>query len=224
MKRLTAITVIVAALATGLIGCASPPEEASTPTEAISAESTATEAPAEPTTAPPTEEPPTPTTAATAAVEEEATAEPTAAEEEPTATSEPTPTSVPEITEIDPENWPEVVEDLLAGLDPGDPARGEELYTSLGCVACHGQLTDSATAAVGPWLGDIAERGAEMIEGRPAAQYVYESILYPNDVIVAECPAGPCPGPPSDMRQDLATVLAENPQDIADLLAYLLGE
>ena len=213
MKRLIAITVIVAALVAGLIGCASPPEEASTPTEAISLESTATEPPAEPTTAPPTEEPPTPTSAATATVAEE-----------PTSTPEPTPTSTPEFTEIDPDNWPELVEDLLARLDPGDPARGEELYTSYGCVACHGQLTDSTTAAVGPWLGDIAERGAEMIEGRPAAQYVYESLLYPNDVIAAECPTGPCIGPPSDMRQDLATVLAENPQDMADLLAYLLGQ
>jgi cytochrome c551/c552 len=216
MKRLIAIIVIVTAIAAGAIGCSTPPEEVSTPAETVSLESTATE--------PPTEEPPTPTTAATATVEEEVTAEPTDAEEDLTSTPELTVTSAVTETEAGSYDWAELVEDELAKHEPGDAARGEELYTSYGCVACHGQITDSASAAVGPWLGDIAERGGQVVEGWSAAQYVYQSILHPNDIIAADCPAGPCIGPPSDMRQDLAVVLADNPQDMADLLAFLLGQ
>jgi mono/diheme cytochrome c family protein len=123
-------------------------------------------------------------------------------------------------------DWAESVEEELAKHEPGDAARGEELYASYGCVACHGQLDNADSASVGPWLGDIAENGAERIPDTPAIQYVYESILYPNDFIAPDCPTGPCPGPPSPMRQDYAQVMGgeDQAQDMADLLAYLLGQ
>jgi mono/diheme cytochrome c family protein len=122
--------------------------------------------------------------------------------------------------------WAESVEDELAKHEPGDAARGEELYASYGCVACHGQLDNPDSATVGPWLGDIAENGGERIPDTSAIQYVYESILHPNDFIAPDCPTGPCPGPPSPMRQDYAVVMGgeEQAQDMADLLAYLLGQ
>jgi mono/diheme cytochrome c family protein len=121
-------------------------------------------------------------------------------------------------------DWAEDVEDELAKHDPGVPARGEELYTSYTCIVCHGNLEEEGSATIGPWLGDIAERGDEQVPGQSAAQYVYHSILYPNDFIAPECPTGPCAGPPSTMRQDFRYAMATTPQDMADILAYLLGE
>ena len=122
--------------------------------------------------------------------------------------------------------WAESVEDELAKHESGDAGRGEELYASYVCFTCHGQLDDpdSATVTVGPWLGDIAESGGERIPGTSAMQYVYDSILHPNDFIAPDCPNGPCDGPPSQMRQDLAELMGNNPQEMADILAYLLGQ
>lgn len=122
--------------------------------------------------------------------------------------------------------WPELAEEFLASPDvtpPGDPARGEELFTvTYGCVACHGGLSGTPPAAVGPSLADIETAGATRVEGMTAEQYVYHSILYPSDFIAPECPTGPCAGPPSAMPGNFASRMGENPQDMADLLAYLL--
>lgn len=122
--------------------------------------------------------------------------------------------------------WPDEVTDFLSSADvtTGDPVRGQELYSvTYGCTACHGQLDDESSAAVGPWLGNIAEEGATMVEGQTAEQYVYHSILYPSDFIAPQCPTGPCAGPPSPMPANFGARMGENPQDMADILAYLLG-
>lgn len=122
-------------------------------------------------------------------------------------------------------DWPELAADFLAGPDvtTGDPVHGEELYAvTYGCVACHGQLDDPASAAVGPWLGDIGAEGATRVAGMAAEQYVYHSILFPSDFIAPECPTGPCAGPPSAMPNNFGARMGENPQDMADILAYLL--
>ncbi|MCB8943595.1 MAG: c-type cytochrome [Ardenticatenaceae bacterium] len=122
--------------------------------------------------------------------------------------------------------WPETVEEYLALEDivEGDAANGEALYGSYTCVVCHGSLADSASATIGPWLGDIAERGDGIVEGASAEQYVYRSILVPDEHIAVDCPLGPCAGPPSAMRQTFASDMGSSPQDMADLLAYLLGQ
>ena len=106
---------------------------------------------------------------------------------------------------------------------PGDPARGEELFASYGCNACHGNLADSASAAVGPWLGNIGVDGATRVPGYDAQQYVYESILNVNAFIAPDCPTGPCVMP-SSMRADFGSAMATTPQDMIDLLSYLVGE
>ena len=122
-------------------------------------------------------------------------------------------------------DWADLVEDELAKHEPGDAVRGEDLYISgYGCNACHGLLDNSGSAAIGPWLGDIAERGGNLVDGQSAEQYVYRSILEPNEFIAPECPTGPCSGPVSNMPQDFANKMSSNPQDMADLLAYLLGQ
>ncbi|HSH03369.1 MAG TPA: c-type cytochrome [Anaerolineae bacterium] len=107
-------------------------------------------------------------------------------------------------------------------LEPGDPERGQQVFAVTGgCQACHGDPQgDASTAAVGPWQGNIAEEGATKIEGYTAADYLYESILNPNAYIAEECPTGPCAA--GVMPQNFATAL--NDQQMADLLAYLLGD
>ncbi|RMH01779.1 MAG: hypothetical protein D6706_01335 [Chloroflexi bacterium] len=119
-------------------------------------------------------------------------------------------------------DWPESVDDFLAEFPEGDAANGEALYLSYGCIGCHGDVTQEGSNAVGPWLGEIAEVGATREEGKSAAQYVYESILDPNAFIAPDCPTGPCTSP-SAMPGNFAERMAANPQDMADLLTFLLG-
>ncbi len=124
--------------------------------------------------------------------------------------------------------WPEFAEEFLAGPDvtgPGDAERGGELFAvTYGCIACHGALDGSTPATLGPSLADIETTGSTRVEGMDALQYVYHSILFPSDHIAPECPTGPCAGPPSTMPANFGSRMSENPQDMADLLAYLLGE
>ncbi len=124
--------------------------------------------------------------------------------------------------------WPELVEEFLAGPDvtgPGDAARGAELYdVTYGCAACHGTSDGSRPAAIGPSLVDIDTEGATRVEGQDALNYVYHSILYPSDFIAPDCPTGPCAGPPSTMPHNFGSRMGENPQDMADILAYILGQ
>lgn len=120
--------------------------------------------------------------------------------------------------------WPELAEDFLAQDDiaEGDAERGAELYAiTYACTSCHGNLDDPESAQVGPWLGELPEIGGTRVEGQDTLQYTYESILYPNAYIVAECPTGPCASPSSMPAFDLR--MGENPQDMADIIAYLLN-
>lgn len=122
--------------------------------------------------------------------------------------------------------WPDEVEDFINSPDvttPGDPVRGEELYTvTYGCVACHGTIDGSTPAAVGPSLVDIETTGETRVTGQSAWQYVYHSILYPSDFIAPECPTGPCAGPPSAMPANFGSRMGEMPQDMLDILTYIL--
>lgn len=116
------------------------------------------------------------------------------------------------------DEWPVVVADL----PEGDPDSGQELYAvTFGCQACHGDPAgDASTATLGPWLGNIAEEGAERRDGYTAADYVYESILHPNAFIAPDCPTGPC-SEPSQMPPDFGARMEQ--QDMADVMAYMLG-
>ncbi|HSH03371.1 MAG TPA: c-type cytochrome [Anaerolineae bacterium] len=110
---------------------------------------------------------------------------------------------------------------LFSNLPEGNPDAGQKIFAiTAGCQACHGDPQgDASTATVGPWLGNIAAEGATKIDGYTADDYLYESILNPDAYIVEQCPIGPCPA--SIMPQNFDNTLYE--QDMADLLAYLLG-
>ncbi len=121
-------------------------------------------------------------------------------------------------------DWPESVDEFLASVEPGDAANGEVVFVApYGCSGCHGSPDGSLPAAVGPNLGEIAEAGATRVEGYTAAQYIYESILNPNAFVAPDCPSGPCASP-SGMPPNFGDRISNNPQDMADLLAYLLGQ
>ncbi len=112
--------------------------------------------------------------------------------------------------------WPENFDELPAG----DASNGPTAYQTYGCFACHGDPTgDSSSAAVGPWLGNIGNDAGTRVEGKSAAQYIYESILDPNAFIAPKCPAGPC-FEPSAMRMDYPVSM--NEQDMADIIEYYL--
>ena len=123
-------------------------------------------------------------------------------------------------------DWPDTIDDFLALEEittPGDVTNGEALYLSYGCIGCHGNMAEGSINNIGPWLGDIATRGGDIIEGYTAEQYIYESILNPNAYIAAECPNGPCTGPPSAMLNTFAGRMAGTPQDMSDLITYIIS-
>jgi mono/diheme cytochrome c family protein len=121
-------------------------------------------------------------------------------------------------------DWPDTYEEYSAEFPEGDAVHGEELFLTYGCSGCHGNLEDQASATVGPWLGNIAEVGGTFVEGLNADEYVYQSILEPSAFIVPECPTGPCAGPPSPMPDNFPIRMSENPQDLQDIMTYILGE
>jgi mono/diheme cytochrome c family protein len=111
--------------------------------------------------------------------------------------------------------WP----DSVSELPEGDAANGEGLYTSFGCVGCHGDPAVEGSNGVGPWLGNISVVGAQRIEGLDDAhQYVYESILNPGDFLAPECPPNgdACPNGMPPNFGDRMTL-----QEMADIIAYI---
>jgi mono/diheme cytochrome c family protein len=109
--------------------------------------------------------------------------------------------------------WPEVVN----ALPPGDHNRGKELFASTyGCVSCHGHPAIPGSNAVGPHLANIGEIAKARIDGKNAAQYIYESILNPDAFVVAS--KGQLEDSPSAMPP-FSMVLSK--QAAADLVAYL---
>jgi mono/diheme cytochrome c family protein len=113
--------------------------------------------------------------------------------------------------------WPEFAADFLAleEIAEGDPERGEELFfVTYACNACHGNMDDSASATVGPWLGELPEVADTRVPDQDALQYTYESILYPGVFIVSGYP---------DAMPSFADRMGDNPQDMADIIAFLLN-
>lgn len=107
-------------------------------------------------------------------------------------------------------------------LPIGEAERGGQLFRgTYGCAACHGDPAVPGTNNVGPHLGSIGVTGGRRIDGVPAAQYIYQSILEPNAFIAPECKDGkPCPEPTAMPEYSSLVSL----QDVADLVTYLLEQ
>jgi len=105
---------------------------------------------------------------------------------------------------------------------PGDPARGQILFTTphtttsgvWACSQCH--ATD-ATRLVGPGLGGLKDRAGSSVVGQSTVEYVHTSIVDPQAHIVQGDPAYP----ENMMPQDFSQILSE--QEIDDLVAYVLS-
>ena len=96
--------------------------------------------------------------------------------------------------------------------ETGDPVRGQELFnTSISlmptCESCH---NDSATAS--PTLNGYAEVAGSRVEGQNAREYTFYAIAEPAQFIVE--------GYGNAMYDQYDEKLT--PQDMADLIAYLL--
>lgn len=116
--------------------------------------------------------------------------------------------------------WPETAEEFLGQFPNGDAARGEELYSvTYGCAACHGALDDSSWAGTGPWLGAVVENAPNRVPDYSVEQYIYESVLEPGAYVVDGYADGVMP---ANFGQRMGAT-EEMPQDLADILAYLLG-
>lgn len=89
----------------------------------------------------------------------------------------------------------------------GDAARGEELFASSGCAACHSTGDDRL---VGPGLKGVGERAAGRVPGLDAAGYLARSITDPSDYVVE--------GYPDGLMPKLGNLSGG---DVDDLVAYL---
>ncbi|QLQ05205.1 MAG: c-type cytochrome [Anaerolineae bacterium] len=102
-------------------------------------------------------------------------------------------------------------------LAKGDPAKGQQVFASQACAACH-QVTGTEQP-VCPNLSTIGTQAAEIIkeagykgQATSGSQYLYESIVKPNAYIVAGFNDGVMPN-------NFATTLSE--EQIFDIVAYL---
>lgn len=107
-------------------------------------------------------------------------------------------------------------------LPIADKERGATLYAGVyGCAACHGDPKVPDSNNIGPHLASIGVAAEARIKDTQAAQYIYDSILYPNAFIAPECKGRqPCDNPSS--MPEYSTLV--NLQDAADLLGYLLEQ
>lgn len=97
--------------------------------------------------------------------------------------------------------------DMGADL-PGDPANGETLFASTGCIGCHN--VDEDVAGTGPSMIGMATRAGETVEGLSATEYLVESIVEPGAHIV-------------EGYQNIMPAYPDLPDsDLNDLVAYLL--
>ena len=132
------------------------------------------------------------------------TPEPTLAPtEEPTPTIEPTEESVASPI------------DRLVSVR--DPEKGEELFNifqaeaGFACSTCH--RVDSEAQLIGPGLLNVKDRAGERVSGQSSAEYIYNSIINPNEFIVEGFAEGVMP-------QNWAEIYSDT--EIFDIVAYLM--
>ncbi len=124
-------------------------------------------------------------------------------------TEEPTPTIEPtEEVAVSP------IDRLVASRDT---AEGEVLFNTLqaslgfACSTCH--HVDSEQQLIGPGLLNIKDRAVTRVDGQGAAQYLYSSIINPNEYIVDGFTEGVMPANWTDVYTD---------PEIFSIVAYLL--
>jgi len=103
--------------------------------------------------------------------------------------------------------------EIVAALPAGDAAQGKALYNAKGCVGCHSLEQDKRL--VGPSFYGLWTHAATRKPGLAPKEYVYESIVKPNEYVVDSYQSGLMP-------QNYATQFT--PQEMANLLAWFEKE
>jgi cytochrome c oxidase subunit II len=93
-------------------------------------------------------------------------------------------------------------------------AAGREIFTSAGCNACHTLADANATAQVGPDLDELPDVAGKREKGTSAEDYVRQSIIDPQALVVKGFPANTMPKNFGDQL---------TPEEIDTLVQYLLG-
>lgn len=123
--------------------------------------------------------------------------------------------------------FPGIGADLTVALPTGDATRGAALFAGteklasgkpVPCQACHS--LEPEVIKVGPSLAGAGPMAGMMVPGKSADVYLRESIQTPNAFIVLDSPTFAANGK-SVMPEGLGNTMS--PQDLADLIAYLLS-
>jgi mono/diheme cytochrome c family protein len=141
---------------------------------------------------------------------------------EPTMTSLPptaTPTDEPTMTPVPPTptDEPTAVPTEVPQVPAGDADNGKVLFneissvTGFSCAICHN--VDIDAPIIGPTMLNIKDVAGSRVEGETAEEYLYNSILNPNDYIVDGFG-------PSIMPLTWGDVYSED--EINDIVAYLM--
>lgn len=104
-------------------------------------------------------------------------------------------------------------DEMIAALAEADASNGETLALINACVGCH--ITELEPEMTGPTWYNIGDTAISRIEGQSPALYLYNSIVAPNDYIVAGYPENIMP---LNYNETISQ------EDLADLLAYLLAQ
>ena len=112
-------------------------------------------------------------------------------------------------------------EEIYAGVDPdvqqaimsADPANGETIALTFGCVGCH--ALDPNEVKTGPTWHNVGDIAVIRVPGESPAEYLYQSITAPNAFVV--------PGYPSNVMPANFTETM-SPEQIATMVAYLLQQ
>ncbi|KXK19467.1 MAG: cytochrome c class I [Chloroflexi bacterium OLB15] len=135
----------------------------------------------------------------------------------------PAPTEAP--TEALPPTLPPTEPAASGGEVTGDAANGQVVFTtqhtlpdgsSWSCNACH-SITPDELRLIGPGLWDVAVRAETRVEGETAVEYIHQSIIDPEALIVPV--ADGQPDWALHMPHGFGDVLSE--QEINDVIAYL---
>jgi len=89
----------------------------------------------------------------------------------------------------------------------GDPAQGEALFASQGCIGCHSL---DGTASAGPSVAGIAGRAGSTVAGQSAEEYLHQAIVEPATFVV------------EGFAPIMPTYDALSEADVAALVAYLM--
>lgn len=106
------------------------------------------------------------------------------------------------------------------GVSDGEPATlrpPQELWVTMTCNVCHKideDQTEDNIGQPGPHQGNLYERAGDRVEGMSAEEYVYNSIINPNDHVVEGYF-------PNVMLQDYAEKMTE--EEIRGLVSWMLN-